>query len=59
MEHISSWSKLGEDLSTKKKNIQVLLQTSREVGLEVNIKKTKYMVVSPPICRIKSQFTDS
>jgi hypothetical protein len=38
---------------------KLLLQASREAGLEVNTQKTKYTVnVSPPECRTKSQFTD-
>jgi hypothetical protein len=31
---------------TVKKNKEALLEVSREVGLEVNTEKTKYMVVS-------------
>jgi len=50
---------LGENINTIKKNREALLEASREVGLEVNIEKTKYMVVLPsPKCRIKSQFND-
>jgi len=34
---------LGEKINTIKKNIETLLGTSKEVGLEINTEKTKYM----------------
>jgi hypothetical protein len=36
---------LGENINTIKKNT-ALLKASREVGLEVNTEKTKYVIVS-------------
>jgi hypothetical protein len=33
-------------INTKKKNTDVLLEATREVGLEVNVEKTKYESVS-------------
>jgi hypothetical protein len=37
---------LGADVDTIKKNIQTLNDASKEVGLEVNTEKTKYMLPS-------------
>jgi hypothetical protein len=37
---------LDDYIDTTKKNIRTLIDASKEVGLEVNIEKTKYMLLS-------------
>jgi hypothetical protein len=37
---------LGDSIDTVKKNTETLTEDSKEVGLEVNIEKTKYMLLS-------------
>jgi hypothetical protein len=37
---------LGDNIDTTNKNTQTLIDASREVGLEVNVEKTKYVLVS-------------
>jgi hypothetical protein len=37
---------LGDNIDTTNKNKETLIDASMEVGLEVNIEKTKYMLVS-------------
>jgi hypothetical protein len=37
---------LGDNIDTINKNTETLIDPSKEVGLEVNVKKTKYMLVS-------------
>jgi hypothetical protein len=36
---------LGDDIGTINRNIASLIDPSKEVGLEVNIEKTKYILV--------------
>jgi hypothetical protein len=37
---------LGDDIDTIKKNSETLIGASKQVGLEVNTEKTKYMLLS-------------
>ena len=37
---------LGESVCTIKKNSEALVMTSKKIGLEVNVDKTRYMVMS-------------
>jgi hypothetical protein len=43
MGHISFWEIIIDAL---KKNTETLIDTSKEVGLEINVEKTKYMLLS-------------
>jgi hypothetical protein len=38
---------LGDNTGTIKKNAETLIDASKEVGLEVNVEITKYMLLSP------------
>jgi hypothetical protein len=37
---------LGDNIDTMKENTEALIDASKEVGLEINIEKTKYMLLS-------------
>jgi hypothetical protein len=37
---------LGDSMNTIKENIQTLSQASRDIGLDINTEKTKYMIIS-------------
>jgi hypothetical protein len=45
---------LDENVNAIKEKAKALLEASREVGLEINTEKTKYVVVLP----LKCSFTD-
>jgi hypothetical protein len=42
---------LGNSVDTIKENSETLLEGSRNIGLEINAEKTKYMIMS---CRLNS-----
>jgi hypothetical protein len=37
---------LGDNIDTIKKNTEILIDAIKEIGLEINVDKTKYMVLS-------------
>ena len=49
---------LGRSVNTMKKNTEIFLVTCKEIGLEVNADKTKYMVMSHIRNANKSQEKD-
>jgi hypothetical protein len=44
--HANDINLLGHSVSTIKENIETFLGASRDVGLEINAEKTKYMIMS-------------
>jgi hypothetical protein len=39
---------LGDNIDTMKRNTEILIDASKELGLEINVEKTKYMLLSRP-----------
>ena len=37
---------LGENLQTVRENAEIIIEASKDIGLEVNSEKTKYMITS-------------
>jgi hypothetical protein len=49
MGHISLWlnvNLLGNNIDTLRENTETLINASKEVGLEIIVEKTKYMLLS-------------
>jgi hypothetical protein len=44
--YVDDGNLLGDNIDTINKNTQTLIGASKEVDLEVNVEKTKYMLVS-------------
>jgi hypothetical protein len=58
MGYISYWfyadyvDLLGDSINTIKENTKTLLESSRDIGLQINTEKTKYMIMS---CHLNSE----
>jgi hypothetical protein len=50
---------LGDSVNTVKENSETLLEASRDVGLEKNAEKTKYMIVSLSEFKTEPEYKDS
>jgi hypothetical protein len=50
---------LGHNIDTTKKNTETLTDVSKEVDLEINVEKPKYVTVLSPECRAKSEHKNS
>ena len=49
---------LGGSVHAMQENAETLVLAGREIGLEVNADKTKYMVMPRSECRTESQYKD-
>jgi hypothetical protein len=43
--HADDVNLLGDNIDTIKKNTEILIDAGKEVGLEINVEKTKYMLL--------------
>jgi hypothetical protein len=51
---------LGDSVNTIKENKETLLEVSRDIGLEINTEKTKYMIMSQSSeVRTEPEYKDS
>jgi hypothetical protein len=50
---------VGDSKNTVKENIETLLEASRDVGLEINAEKTKYMIMSHHLNSGQPDYKDS
>jgi hypothetical protein len=50
---------LGDNIDTIEKNTETLIDASKVVGLEINVERTRYMLLSLPECRSKSGHKNS
>jgi hypothetical protein len=44
--YIDDMNLLGDNIESVKKNTETLIDTSKEVGLEIKVEKTEYMLLS-------------
>ena len=49
---------LGENLQTIRENTEIFIKASKDIGLEVNSDKTKYMITSSTKYSTKSKYSD-